>query len=97
VSRPDEAVEVGAARPGEQLNADLERGDSGPDLPERQLVDATALDPGDIGSRDPGPVGQVLLPPATPDPAHPHDDTELDCIHWPAIVTSPAHRRAIGR
>lgn len=81
VSGVDEPIEVAGARPGSEIDRNLETVADGSQGADGDTVDMTPLDPGDGRVRDPGAPGDVALPEAAPDPHSPEDRPEAESVH----------------
>src|SRR4029079_7988874 len=81
VARVHESIEIAASSPCLQREVDLERDADATSHRERERGRLTAFDPADGPARHAGSIREVPLPPASPDPRHPHCRPESHVVH----------------
>jgi hypothetical protein len=77
----DQAIEVGGAGAGQQLDADLEHGGDCPERCELDPVEMAALDPGHERVRNASPDREIDLAPAAPDACRSDSSAKSNVIH----------------
>jgi hypothetical protein len=77
----DDAIELGASRPGQQLDPDLERLRDAPDRGDRHAVEPTSLDARHRSRRYAGGRSQIDLAPRSTGPGGADGGTKPQVFH----------------
>lgn len=98
-----DTIDVDRSRSRVQLDPDLEGAGDGANGVERNLADVPALDARHGGPGGTGLLGEIELPPATPDASHPDEPSEPKIVHrandrlarLPLDLLTPAFRTPV--
>src|SRR6185295_16305947 len=89
VARVDDSVDVATARPGQQLDANLQRAGNRPNGPQWHVDDVAPLEAGYGRGGNPGGRGEIQLTPATPNSHCTDEPAQAAVIHAATMGRRP--------